>query len=424
MRMRRLCTWTIVWVLLTRPAAADRLVYQPDRDGPGEVFLALDAPAPAGRSADYVWKLLGPGERQIAKGEYRFEVPPGSAISSNRLRFADRPPGVYHLWYRPASPRSRVADVGLVTRGTAIRPRGSRPADFDDFWKRALFEARRRAGKIERRARPDLSDGRIEVSEIRFEGAAGGKLFAWYCRPAGRTVCPGLLLIHGYGGGWPQPPLDEARRGFAVLAPELRAHGRSRDPRYDGEEIILAGLPSREDHYFRKSFLDMVLAADALAELPGVDPARIAAAGSSLGGAHAIVCAALVPRLSAVAAAVPFLCDIRHACGDAVEGPYLKLAPRLAADRGQGAALDYFDVANFAPLVRCPARISVGLLDLTSPPDSVLAMYNALAGEKELAVYAEKGHGASVPDASPRIEWLVGRLGVGEGGADPPQKLK
>jgi cephalosporin-C deacetylase-like acetyl esterase len=68
--------------------------------------------------------------------------------------------------------------------------------------------------------------------------------------------------------------------------------------------------------------------------------------------------------------------------------------------------LDYFDVANFARLVKCPARVSVGLLDKTAPPDSILAMYNEIPGEKILNAYYTGDHECRVEDKPYLLAWL------------------
>jgi cephalosporin-C deacetylase-like acetyl esterase len=56
-------------------------------------------------------------------------------------------------------------------------------------------------------------------------------------------------------------------------------------------------------------------------------------------------------------------------------------------------AAAYFDVVNFAPKVKCPVLIGVGLIDTVCPPPGVLAAFNQLAGPKELVVLPTGEHG-------------------------------
>lgn len=412
--IRWICALLFVCLSAGAAGAGGRLAFDPDRDGPGGVFLRLDRTSGSAQAYRFRYTLREPGGREAAKGSFDFEVPAGSTLSANRLSFGAQSPGVYAVHYQPVAPGLQSGDVGVIVRGTSIRAAAPAPSDFGDFWKRALFGLGADAAKAELRLREDLSRGGVDVSEVRFRGAGDAELFAWFCRPASRETAPGLLLFHGYGGSWPDPPLEEARRGFAVLALESRAHGRSKDPRYDGREIITTDWSTPERYYYYACYLDAAVAAEVLAGLPGVDATRIAAAGSSMGGAQAIASAALSRRITCVAAQVPFLCDIRRACRRAVEGPYPKLAAFLNGHPHRPEQLDYFDIANLAQLVKCPARISVGLLDKTSPPDSVLAMYNAIPAEKFLAVDAEGGHDCRVEDRPFFLTWLEEKTSPGE----------
>jgi cephalosporin-C deacetylase len=54
--------------------------------------------------------------------------------------------------------------------------------------------------------------------------------------------------------------------------------------------------------------------------------------------------------------------------------------------------LSYFDIMNFAPWVSCPVLVSVGLKDTACPPPTNYALFNHLAGEKQIVPYADYGH--------------------------------
>jgi len=52
----------------------------------------------------------------------------------------------------------------------------------------------------------------------------------------------------------------------------------------------------------------------------------------------------------------------------------------------------YYDPMNFAPDVRCPVLMSVGLIDPVSPPVSVFGIYNRL-GSRDKSIIVIDGHG-------------------------------
>ena len=60
----------------------------------------------------------------------------------------------------------------------------------------------------------------------------------------------------------------------------------------------------------------------------------------------------------------------------------------------KGAYNTYFDIANFAKLMKCPIMLSTGLIDFTCSPYSIFCAYNALPEDtvKEIRIYPEYGH--------------------------------
>jgi cephalosporin-C deacetylase-like acetyl esterase len=48
---------------------------------------------------------------------------------------------------------------------------------------------------------------------------------------------------------------------------------------------------------------------------------------------------------------------------------------------------------NFAPRITCPALVGVGLIDVTCPPEGVLATFNQMKGPKKIVILPLAGHG-------------------------------
>jgi cephalosporin-C deacetylase len=93
---------------------------------------------------------------------------------------------------------------------------------------------------------------------------------------------------------------------------------------------------------------------------------------------------------------MPFLCDIARALHIALEPPYTELVEYLACHVELAAiataTLRHIDCALLARRIRARSLVSVGLMDVICPPSTVFAAYNAIAAEKEIAVYPFSGH--------------------------------
>ncbi len=109
-------------------------------------------------------------------------------------------------------------------------------------------------------------------------------------RPLPDPPWPGIVIVHGAGSSQ-ENHADFARlaaaSGWAALAFDQRGHGQS-----EGE--VGAGAVD-----------DVIAMARLLAATEGVDPSRVAARGSSMGGFMAIHAAARAPELAGVIAICP-----------------------------------------------------------------------------------------------------------------------
>ena len=109
--------------------------------------------------------------------------------------------------------------------------------------------------------------------------------------------------------------------------------------------------------------------------------------GEGLGGSQALFATALLPKaVSATMALNPFFADnattlrAHVGCGDTPQSD-------AAID-----AVGLLDSACAAELVRVPALIGTALLDQSAPTEGTFALYNRLAGRKEICVYPKFGH--------------------------------
>jgi len=76
--------------------------------------------------------------------------------------------------------------------------------------------------------------------------------------------------------------------------------------------------------------------------------------------------------------------------------------------------LSYVDLMNLADRIRCPVNVSLGLMDDTSPPRTIMATYNRIASPKTIRCYPHGDHGGGgAVEKTLRDRWLAEILHAG-----------
>jgi len=70
----------------------------------------------------------------------------------------------------------------------------------------------------------------------------------------------------------------------------------------------------------------------------------------------------------------------------------------------------YYDVVNFARMVKAPGYYSWGYNDVTCPPTSMYSAYNVIQAPKSLVVFEETGHWTYPEETEKLRNWLVEKL--------------
>ncbi|GHG12121.1 acetylxylan esterase [Streptomyces zaomyceticus] len=301
------------------------------------------------------------------------------------------------------------------------------PEDFDAFWTETLGEARAHELDARFEAVPTGLSA-VEVFDVTFAGFDGQPVKGWFVLPAGTTApLPVVVEFIGYGGGrgLPHTHLLWASAGFAHFVMDTRGQGSGwatgdtpdpvgSAPAFPG--FMTRGVEDPYTYYYRRVFTDAVRAVEAARSHPLVDASRTAVTGVSQGGGITIAVAGLVGDLAAVAPDVPFLCDFPRATTITDRTPYREIGNYLKTHRGRAdrvrKTLAYFDGVHFAARATAPALFSTALEDLTCPPSTVFAAFNAYAeDEKAIEVYEFNDHeGGEAFQQAAQLRWLPGKL--------------
>lgn len=259
------------------------------------------------------------------------------------------------------------------------------PADFAGFWTDTYRRTLAIPPAPVTRPIAPVADGHdlFEIEFATLEGTCGG----WLSVPRGRPVTSLLVLGHGYGGR-AEPGLFPQDPGAAVLSPCARGFDRSARPDVpstsDGH--VIHGIGHRETYIHRFNVAELWSAATVLLErYPSVHD-RLHYSGSSFGGGIGALALAWDQRFARAFLEVPSFGDHPFRLAHPSEGSAAAVR-RYRDEHGDVLpVLRYFDAATAARRVRIPVLAACALFDPAVPPPGQFAVYNALAGPKELFV--------------------------------------
>jgi cephalosporin-C deacetylase len=203
--------------------------------------------------------------------------------------------------------------------------------------------------------------------------------------------------------------------GYAAVGVAPRGKLRSNrhfNPGYPG--LLVHNILDRQTYGYRGFYVDAFRAVDFVLSRPEVDHSRIGVHGSSQGGALTIITAAVRRDvITCGAAGAPYLCGFMDAASLTHSYPYEEINEylRLHPEREPQvrATVAYYDGVNFAPLIRCPMLVYIGLNDDVCPPETGYAVYDAMTCPKELHPYANCAHDAGTYWEMPKVEAFLAR---------------
>jgi cephalosporin-C deacetylase len=266
------------------------------------------------------------------------------------------------------------------------------PVDFAPFWRDLQARARAVAVAPVLREQPS-PQARTRVFAVEFTSLDGFRVGGWLTRPRDEPVERGVVVSHGYGGR-EGPDFDLPFRRAALIFPCARGISRSAraDVPSDPNAHVLHGIEQRETYVLGGCAADTVwCAASALLELFPMATRRLDYLGISFGGGIGALALPWDERFHRAHLNVPTFGHqpLRLALPCVGSGEAVRLYQQRT-----GRVLDtlrYFDAAVAARHVRIPMHVAAARFDPAVPPPGQFAIYNALAGPRELFVL-QAGH--------------------------------
>ncbi len=310
---------------------------------------------------------------------------------------------------------------GIATAGfspESIKPTAEYPNDFIQFWDKAKRDLSAIPLDVKLTLLPDKCTELTNVYQANIQNfKIGSRLYGIVCIPKKPGKYPAILKVpgagvRGYSG-------DIAMADLGIITFEIGIHGIpvTMDAavyndlgRTALDGYMFFNLDDRDKYYYKRVYVGCVRAIDFIYSLPEFDGSTLAVTGGSQGGALSIVTAALDQRVKYLAAFYPALCDLTGYLSNRAGGWPQMFRDQKIAIKEKIETSKYYDVVNFARIVKIPGFYSWGFNDMVCPPTSMYSAYNSITAPKELFIMQETGHWQYPEQNEKAKQWLLSRI--------------
>lgn len=283
-----------------------------------------------------------------------------------------------------------------------IKPFAQEPKDFDDFWKKALDEARQIDLNPTKVLLPERCTKDVNVYEVSYHNNRWeSKMYGILSIPVKPGKYPALLRVPG-AGVRPYSGDTYTAPGKCIVL-EIGIHGvpvTMEQKVYDDlANAALNGywdtnLENPDRNAYKRVVTGAVKGVDMIASLDEWDGKTVGVTGSSQGGFLSLAVAALDKRVTFLAAVHDAMCDYEAELHGVAGGwpHYFYHAKMNAITKARLEGARYYDGVNFARRITVPGWYSFGYNDEVVPPTSAYGLYNTIKAPKILSLYQMTGH--------------------------------
>lgn len=307
-----------------------------------------------------------------------------------------------------------------------IKPYTQMPEDFKEFWDKNKAEAAKYPLTYTKELAKEYCTDKVDCYLIKLMLNSRGQSiygYLFYPKNATKGSCPVVLCPPGAGIKTIKEPLRHkyyAEEGCIRF--EIEIHGLN--PTMTAEEFkeisnafngrengyLNNGLENRDNYYMKRVYLGCVRSIDLLTSLPEWDGKNVIVQGGSQGGALALITTGLDPRVTACVANHPALSDMAgYKAGRAGGYPHFFRTEGMDTPE-KLRTMAYYDVVNFARLIKVPTYITWGYNDDVCPPTTSYAVYNTLDCPKEALITPINEHWTSNDTEYGQLQWILKHL--------------
>ena len=295
-----------------------------------------------------------------------------------------------------------------------IMPYTKEPKDFWAFWQDNLKDAAKYPLKFTKTPCPEYSNDKTDCYLVRIDlNRQHQVMYGLLMMPKNAKIGSHPVVLSPPGAGIKrikEPNSKDYYPEHGVIRLIMEIHGQNPlmpeeyfegvRSAFDGRTkgYLYQGIDSRDHYYMKHVYMGLVRCIDFLCSLPEWDGKNVIVTGGSQGGALTIITAALNEKVTMCAPFYPALCDLTGFLHNRAGGwpkffsGFYNDGKTDIPNEQAVETLQYFDVVNFARILKVPTFMSWGYNDDTCSPTSVWAAWNEILAPKEKDITPSSGH--------------------------------
>lgn len=308
---------------------------------------------------------------------------------------------------------SSISTVGFEPK--KLTPKTIMPDDFMQFWENGIKAINKVALSPIMTLNKERCTDKVDVYNISYGNIGNTRIYGTLTIPHGNGQYSAVIRYPG--GGFSPRTGDAIHASQGVIVLEIGIHGIP----VNQPTSIYQSLNSVHSNYmsynmdnpltffYYRAFLGCLKAIDFVLSLPQCN-GKIGVIGGSQGGALSIAVSALDHRVMATAAYHPGLCDLEGFLHNRAGGYPFYFRDKQNRTPEKLTTLRYYDIANFATLLKNPIHYTYGYNDMICTPTSTCATYNIITAPKTLNIAQDIGHWLYPELTDDMWEWLICQL--------------
>lgn len=310
--------------------------------------------------------------------------------------------------------------TGMGTVGFApekLQPVTQQPADFHEFWDKAIADARKWDLEPMMTLMPEKCTPKVNVYHVSWANSGWeSRMYGILTVPAAPGKYPAILKLPGAGVRGYNGDIGHTEKGVMIL--EIGIHGIPVNLPAEVYTRLYNGalkgyhsfnLDDRDRFYYKRVITGCVRAIDFIEQLPEYNGC-LATFGGSQGGGLSVIVAGIDKRVGALVSYYPAMSDMAgYTAGRAGGWPHTMKDKRFHTPEIVNT-LSYYDVSSFAREISVPGFYTFGYNDMVCPPTTTYSVYNVIDAPKQLKVAETTAHYAYAEQNWDAWNWVIAFL--------------